>query len=128
MADKMGCGFNNLAEYIGLERNGIVSAVMYENWNGASIVCHMFGWRLSREYLHSIFYYPFVYLKVKKIIAPVACSNEKSRRFVEKLGFRIESQLLDAHPDGSLLIYTMNKEQCRFIGERYGKAFSTAAA
>ena len=118
------------SEAIGLERRGaMVAGVIYENWNGRSVVCHIAVQGLmTPSYLYAIFHYPFVYGGLDKIIAPVASSNEESIRFVEKLGFRKEAQILDAHPDGSILLYTMSKDQCRFIKERYGQKFSSTAA
>lgn len=119
------------SEAIGLERHdNLVAGVLYENWNGRSCVCHIaVDGLLNKAYLAAIFHFPFVYGGLDKIIAPVAQSNEESVRFVTKLGFRLEAQILDAHPDGSLLLYTMEKRHCRFIGGRYGQVeFTTARA
>ncbi len=77
---------------------------------------------MTPAYLAAIFHYPFVHCGASKIIAPVAESNDESIKFVTKLGFRLEHRLLDAHPDGSILLYSMKRDQCRFIGERYGKS------
>lgn len=106
----------------------ITAGVIYENWNHRSIVCHIaIDGPMTPTYLAAIFHYPFVHLGVDKIIAPVSEGNDRSIRLVEKLGFRLEARLLDAHPDGSLLFYTMKPEQCRFIGERYGKRIVATA-
>ena len=115
---------------IGLERRGeMVAGVMYEGWNRRSVTCHIaIEGLLTPAYLAAIFHYPFVHLGCEKIIAPVAESNEDSIRFVRKLGFQEEARILDAHPDGSLLLYTMSRTQCRFIGERYGQRLTVAAA
>jgi RimJ/RimL family protein N-acetyltransferase len=117
------------AEAIGLERSGeMVAGVIYENWNGKSCVCHVaVQGLLTPKYLAAIFHFPFVFGGLEKIIAPVAESNAESIRFVSKLGFREEARLLEAHPDGSVLLFTMNRDQCRFIGERFGKRLLTAA-
>lgn len=120
----------NADEAIGFERAGeMVAGVVYESWNGASFVCHIvIEGLVTPAYLAAIFHYPFIHCGAEKIIAPVAESNEDSIRFVEKLGFRLEAKLLSAHPDGSLLLYTMSREQCRFIEERYGQKLSISAA
>ncbi len=120
----------NADEGIGLERNGeMVAGVVYEDWNGASFVCHIVVQGLmTPRYLAAIFHYPFVHCGASKIIAPVPQSNEESVKFVTKLGFRLEAQLLDAHPDGSVLLYTMKPDQCRFIGANYGQRLSFTAA
>lgn len=118
------------SEAIGLERRGeLVAGVIYENWNGKSIVCHIaVEGLMTPTYLAAIFHYPYVHCGVEKIICPVAESNDECIRFVRKLGFREEARLLDAHPDGSLLLFTMKREECRFIGERYGERLTLAAA
>lgn len=127
---KLFASFNPDSPAIGLKRGGdLVAGVVYENWNTASVVCHIVVEGLmTPKYLAAIFHYPFVHLGVNKIIAPVSEGNEKSIRFVQKLGFRKEAQILDASPDGSLQLYTMSREQCRFIGERYGKKIALATS
>lgn len=114
----------NADEAIGLERDGeMIAGVVYESWNGASFVCHIAVVGLMTQlYLEAIFHYPFVHCGAKKIFAPIPESNEKSKRFVEKLGFRLEHRSLDAHPDGAILLYSMRRDQCVFIGEGNGKS------
>ena len=111
------------SQAIGLERDGeIVAGVIYEHWNHRSIWCHIaLEGRMTPRYLAAIFDYPFNRCQVDKIISPVAESNEESRRLVEKMGFREESRISDSHPDGDLLFFTMTRDSCRYIGEKYGK-------
>lgn len=117
------------SQAIGLSRGKMVAGVLYENWNGASVVCHIaIEGLLTPRYLAVIFDYPFNVLGVKKIIAPIASTNLQSIDFVVNLGFSKEAQLLDAHPDGTLYLFTMSRQQCRFIGERYGKKRIAPAA
>lgn len=130
VAKKLFADFN-ACEAIGLERRGeIVAGVVYENWNGASFVCHIVVEGLmTPRYLAAIFHYPFVHCGAAKIIAPVAESNEDSIRFCRKLGFTLESTITRAHPDGSLLLFTMEPEACRFIKGKYrGQIESSTAA
>ena len=118
------------AEGIGFERNGELAAgVCYENWNGRSIMCHIvLEGRMTPEYLAAIFHYPFVYLGVEKIIAPIVESNKESIRLCMKMGFKQTAVLKDAHPDGDINIYEMKREECRYLGERYGQRLAIAAA
>jgi hypothetical protein len=41
-------------------------------------------------------------------------------KFVEKLGFAEEARITDAAPDGDIILYTLKKADCRYVGERYG--------
>ena len=107
---------------IGWEREGrLVAGVVYADWNGPNVVCHIASdgtkkW-LSREYLWTIFDYPFTQLRVKRITVCVGEGNADSRRFVEHLGFALECRHEQAHPTGALLTYVMWKEHCRWVNE-----------
>lgn len=114
-------------EAIGLEIDGeIVAGVVYEDWNGASFVCHIAADKMTPGFIGAIFHYPFVHCGAKKVIAPVPESNTESVAFVEKLGFRLEHRILDAHPDGAIRLYSIMADN-RFIGGRYGKKCGIAA-
>ena len=109
---------------IGLEKDGqLIAGVKFDNWNRRSICMHVAAkgkdW-LTRDYLWVCFDYPFNQLGVSKILGFVAESNKDARRFDEHLGFRLEHSIADAHPDGALLIYSMTRDQCRFLGLRHG--------
>ena len=98
--------------------DGLIAGVLYEDWNGAQIICHIAGvgnWSSCRAYMRAIFAYPFRQLKAKRITAPVASCNLKAQRFVERLGFVRESTLTDAHPDGDIFIYKMTPDKCRWL-------------
>lgn len=116
------------SEAIGLERRGeVIAGVIYENWNGASMVVHVaVQGLLTPSYLYAIHHYPFVHVGANKLIAPIGEDNAESIRFVRKLGFTQEGRIPGAHPDGALLLYTLGKEQCRYLGERYGKECRSA--
>lgn len=107
---------------IGWVTDEIEAVVWYEDFNKRSVTCHIYLENgLNKQYLHTIFDYPFVQLGVNKIIAPVVSSNDKSVEFVKKLGFEEQARLLDVFPTGDLLFFVMSKDKCRFLGERYGK-------
>ena len=96
--------------------------MIYENWNKASIVCHIaIEGRMTKGYLKAIFDYPFKVCEVEKIIVPVASENKKSNKIVTNMGFTEEARIKDCHPDGDIILYTLKREDCRFLGERYGK-------
>jgi L-amino acid N-acyltransferase YncA len=107
---------------IGWVTDEIESVVWYEDFNKKSVTCHIYlGKGLNRQYLHTIFDYPFVQLGVDKIIGPVKSDNKKAIDLDIKLGFKEEARLLDAFPNADLIFFVMNKDECRFLGERYGK-------
>lgn len=129
--------FPGRGHIIGLwdDQAGPLAGCLFENHNGASIVLHIAtdGTRrwMNREYLWFVFYFPFVQLGVTKIIAPVESTNTICAKFVEHIGFTLEATLKDAAPKGDLLIYTMVKDQCKWLNlkERYrGQRLSSRPA
>jgi len=107
---------------------GPIAGCLYEGSNGASIMLHCVGlgksW-LNREFLWFSFYYPFEQLGLKKIICPVEPENEESKKFLLHLGFTLEATLENASPKGDLLIFTMGRDQCKWLslkGSYHGKA------
>lgn len=122
-----GAYFKEKSAAIGLERNGAIQAgVIYENWNGKSIVCHIaFTGKLTAPFLGAVFAYPFNKCGAEKIIAPIASSNHKARMLVGNMGFREEARLKDASLEGDIVLFTLPRDECRFLGERYGKKCKT---
>ena len=102
---------------IGLEREGLlVAGTSYDCCNGASVFCSIaITGPITREWLWYIFYYPFMQLGVKVLLGLVDHDNQKSHRLVRHLGFTEVEELHDAHPTGSLTLYRMNRENCRFL-------------
>jgi len=108
---------------IGWKRDGeLVAGVAYAAWNGVNVECHIAAkgknWA-TRQYLGVIFDYPFNKLNCRRITVCVGEGNKSSRRFVEHLGFTREANLTGAHPTGDLLIYKMDRLNCRFLKEPY---------
>jgi RimJ/RimL family protein N-acetyltransferase len=118
---------------IGWQRDGVlVAGVVYADWNGPNVVCHIASdgsrqWA-TRKYLRTIFDYPFNQLKVKRITVCIGEGNSNSRKFVEHLGFSLETTLgPDSHPTGRLFVYRMYRQECRWIGLDLEKRFAKAA-
>jgi RimJ/RimL family protein N-acetyltransferase len=117
---------------IGWAKNGqLVAGVAYANWNGVNIETHIASdgsrrW-MTRQYLWTIFDYPFNQLKAKRITVIVGEGNSDSRRFVVHLGFELETTLQAAHPTGDLLIFRMFKDRCKWISQDYSKQYAKAA-
>lgn len=105
---------------LGLERDGkIVAGVLYENWNGVNVWCHLAiapGTYLGRQYLWYIFHYPFVECGMQRITVWVDQTNAESLRLVEHMGFRGEAALKGAARDGGdALLLVMWRGECRFL-------------
>ena len=122
--------FAERSNALGLEKNGeLVAGVIYENWNHKSIWCHIaIDGRLTPRYLAAIFDYPFNICQVEKIIVPVGSDNEESIRLVEKMGFTEEGRIKDARPEGDLILFTLSRDACRFIGEKHGQRLTIATS
>ncbi len=107
---------------IGWARNGqLIAGTAYANWNGVNVEAHIASdgsrrW-LTREYLWTIFDYPFKQLKVNRITLCIGEGNKDSQRFARHLGFTFETLLKDAHPSGHLLIFVMHRNSCRWLNE-----------
>lgn len=115
-----GATFTDSMQAIGNERDGvIIGGVLYDDYRVSSISMHCAGvgrW-LTREFLRAVFDYPFNYLKVKKVIGLVDSMNDKAMRLDKHLGFVQEGLIKEASRFGDLVILTMTREQCRFLGD-----------
>lgn len=109
---------------IGMEKDGtLIAGVMFDHFNGRSIAMHVAGtgghW-MTRDYARACFGYAFNQLKVGKIIGLVDSTNEQAIRYDQHLGFELEATVKDAAKHGDLLIFSMTRDQCRWIGENNG--------
>jgi hypothetical protein len=122
--------FEANSQSIGLKRNDeFVAGVIYENWNRRTITCHIaIAGRMTPRYLAIIFDYPFNVCDVKKIIVPVDSTNSKSINLVEKMGFTEEARIKDGMADGDMILYTLAKNDCKYLGERYERLTVTTTS
>lgn len=119
--------FAERSQAIGLVREDIQAGVIYEDWSGRSIVCHIaVVGRLTSRYLAAIFDYPFNVCGVEKIIAPILSGNTKALRLVKNMGFVEEARL--RFSDEDVCVMTMTRQQCRFLEAKYVKKITSAAA
>lgn len=95
----------------------LVAGVLYEEFNGAQIVCHIAaeGKWANKHFLWLIFDYPFNQVGASRITTTVVDSNKKSQAFTKKLGFDLEYKMKSAHPDGDLWVFRMFKDDCRWL-------------
>lgn len=110
------------ATAIGQMKDGQINAgVLYEDWNGANIFCHIAGvgnWA-NKRFLSVIYHYPFEYIGAKRITVAVKSNNVKSIKLVTKMGFTLESTLAQATPDGDMLLFRMFKHECKYLRGEY---------
>lgn len=119
VCERVGGDFGeNLDAAIGLMRDDgtLAAGVVFDNYLGRSICAHIaIEGAMNREFLRSIFAYPFKQLGVLKIIGPVDSTNTAAREFDEHLGFVAEATIADGGRVGDLILYTMTRQQCRFL-------------
>lgn len=114
-------------EAIGLWRadgtqDSFVAGVLYEQWNGKSIVAHIaVTGRMTPAFLAAIFHYPFIACGAHKVICPIPSDNVRSLSLAQNMGFIEEARIKDAAPTGDICIHTLTKQNCRFLKDRYGK-------
>lgn len=108
----------------------LMGVVGYDNFNGASVMMHSAGegnW-LTKEMLHAVFHYPFDVCKVHMLIGLVPSGNSQAIRFNSHIGFKVDTVLHGAHPDGALVVMTMTRGECRYLHRRsHGQKVEAAA-
>jgi RimJ/RimL family protein N-acetyltransferase len=98
----------------------LMGVVGFDGYNGASCEMHMAGdgnW-INREFLFAAFDYPFRLLKCNVVFGKVPSGNERALAIDLKLGFELALEIPGAHPDGSLYLLTMRRENCRWIRDK----------
>ena len=94
-----------------------LGGVIYTGYTGTMVSVHIAGvgnWA-SPELLWVGFDYPFMQLQVRKIVCTVGAANERSRSIIERIGFRMEHAIMDGTPHGPLYLYSMLREDCRYL-------------
>ena len=103
-----------------LRDDDVVAGVLYEDYTGegGSITAHIAvapGAVMTREFIRTIFDYPFKQLRVGRIFATVASDNWKSHRLVAHMGFEPMTTVVGYYPDADMVIYVMTADKCRWL-------------
>lgn len=101
----------------GMRLKGVVG---FDGYNGASVMMHVYGegnW-ISRDLLKVAFDYPFNHLNCNMVLGLVPSGNEQALKMNRHLGFKVETVLEGAHPDGALILMVMRREECRWLKMR----------
>ena len=94
--------------------------VGYDGYNGASVVMHMAGepgW-IDKAILHAAFDYPFNEMGCNQVLAFVPSGNTSALEIEPRLGFEVVIELQGAHPDGSLFVMRMTRDNCKWLSPR----------
>jgi L-amino acid N-acyltransferase YncA len=132
LCERIGLAPTENIQCIGDVSGGRIRGVVgFDDYNGASIMMHAAGepgW-LTRDLLNKAFDYPFNVCKVNMVIGLVPSGNTDAIRFNTHLGFKTRTILEGAHPDGALLLMTMERGECRYLNrKRYGQKVKAAAS
>lgn len=101
----------------GQTKDGKINAgVIFDRYNHASISSSIaVEAPLTREFVKFILNYAFNTANVNCIVNVVSTANAKSLRLTEHFGFKRVAVIPNAMPDGDMVIYTITKEQCKFM-------------
>lgn len=119
MAVQKGAPCTDMIQTIGLEKDGDLIAVAgYNCFSGSTCQQHLTiarGEKVIRKFVWFIYFYPFVQLGIKMLIAIMPEDNANIVRLAKNAGF-IEKYRIDGdHPDGDLILCTLKKSDCRFL-------------
>ena len=119
VAEKCGAEYTHACRAIGWLSNGkLETAMMYDSYTGASIAMHArveSAEKVQREWLFSIFDYPFNQLGVKRVTALVPEDNKRSLSSCKHLGWKYETVLKDYFPNCDGIVLVMRKEDCQWL-------------
>lgn len=110
-------GWNGHYRAVGYELcSRLAGGVVYTQYSGANIVvATVLQAPLTRMFLRSVFHYPFVQLKCRRVTALVDASNIRSQRLVEHLGFVREGCLREGAAAEDVFVYGLLKRACRWL-------------
>jgi L-amino acid N-acyltransferase YncA len=104
------------------EQNQIEWVIGYTAFIGKTCQMHMVnlkGGYTPKQLLKSAFDYPFNQLGMEKAFGIVNSLNTKAMEYDQKLGFKEAIRFAGMHVDGGdLVVFEMNKSDCRWIRER----------
>lgn len=96
----------------------LLGGAIYTNYTGRSICMHVAGFApawLNKDLLWCGFHYPFVQLRLQKILALVAATNYEALEFDRKLGFKEETIIRDVYREGDMVVLSMYKDDCKWL-------------
>jgi len=115
------CGDLQALFWVG-EQDKIEWVIGYTAFIGKTCQMHMVnlkGGYTPKQLLKASFDYPFNQLGIEKAFGIVNSTNVKAMEYDQKLGFKEAVRFAGMHEDGGdLVVFEMNKADCRWIRER----------
>lgn len=103
---------------IGRIKDGkLVAVAAFTGYNGASLQMHMASEAglFSRKHIKAAFDYAFNVCGCELVFGMVPSGNTRALDIDLRLGFKEVANIAGAHPDGSLHILMMRREDCRWL-------------
>jgi hypothetical protein len=104
------------------EENKIEWVIGYTAFIGKTCQMHMVnlkGGYTPKRLLFGAFDYPFNHCNLEKVFGIVNSQNVRAMEYDQKLGFTEAARFAGMHDDeGDLVVFEMNKADCRWIKER----------
>lgn len=132
LAQRAGAFFNPAVDQViartdddGTLRGGM----LFNGYTGASINIHMAGFDekwADRTLIWMCFDYCFNQLGCKKVFGQVPSKNARALEINRKLGFKIEAVVEDVFPDDDLVVLSMTRDNCRWLGRKPKKLLEEA--
>lgn len=107
------------ARSIGIVRQGnLIAGVIYTEYREDSIsmtIASTSPMWASKDNLYYLFDYPFNQLGCRRVTAFTAKKNKKSRKFLERLGFKLEGLIREGFQGKDACVYGMLKRECKWL-------------
>lgn len=113
--------FRDDAKAIGISRDGeLVGGVVFDTFCDhscrISVASDGSGHWMTKEFVLSVFSYPFVQLGLRRISALVSETNAASLKFVKAFGFTEEGRLREDGDNGEdMLVFGLLARECRHL-------------
>jgi len=74
----------------------------------------------TKHVLRSVCNYPFLQLGCLRVSAVIARKNKRSRKMVERIGFKLEGVIRKGFVTEDAMLYGLLRPECRFLEENNG--------
>jgi RimJ/RimL family protein N-acetyltransferase len=120
IAAKAGTIYNPMADQCisRIDKNGLVGGVLFQAYTEESIAIHMAGFTptwVNRDMIWAAFHYPFEQLKVARVLGQVPEGNIAAIEINIKLGFKEVARVPGVYRDGAAVVFSMEKDECRWL-------------